>query len=135
MARTNYAGYYLMVQGVPFNNPSPKRETFKYAPELVMVGESYRLASGLLHTSVLPHTAKKVWVELPPLTQAQYQTYWNALHADAGGKGMYLTCRVYNDATDSYDEDTFYHNDLMVKPVSYGGQMMYIIEAFELIGH
>lgn len=130
-----YNGYMLKVGSVKFNNPSPLRDTFKYAPELVQVGKSEVLASGKLSTKVLPHFRKKVWLELPPLTVSQYQTYWNALHSDSGGSGMYLTCEVYNEKTGNYDSDTFYHTDLEIKSIYLGGQRMIKIEPFELIGH
>jgi len=130
-----YAGYYLKVGTVKFNNPSPKRDTWKFAKELVQVGESKVLASGKLSTKVLPHDRKKVWFELPYMTLAQYTTYWNALHSDAGGKGMFLTCEVYDDETDTYVTDTFYHTDLVKKVMYLGGQKMYTFEPFELIGH
>lgn len=133
--RNNYKGYYLEVQGIPFNNPSPKRESFKYAPALEQVGESYVLASGYLSVKLIPHARRKVWVSLPPLTLEQYRIYWDALHSDATGKGMKLRCSVYNDKTDSYDTDYFYHNDLMVTPVWYSGQWMYQFDDFELIGY
>lgn len=130
-----YNGYMLKVGSVAFNNPSPLRDTFKYAPELVQVGKSEVLASGKLSTKVLPHDRKKIWVELPPLTVSQYQTYWAALHSDPGGHGMFLTCEVYNEKTGNYDSDTFYHTDLETKPIYLGGQRMIKIEPFELIGH
>lgn len=135
MARNNYKGYYLKVGNTPFNDPAPKRDTFKFAPELVQVGESQVLASGRLSTKVLPHTRRKIWFELPPMTQAQYKKYWDALHSDAGGDGMYLTVEVYDDANDTYITDTYYHTDLVVKPIYLGGQWMYVFDTFELIGH
>lgn len=130
-----YSGYYLKVGNTKFNNPAPRRESFKVAPELVQVDNSKVVASGKLSMKVLPHDRVKIWVELPPLTLSQYRTYWNALHSDTGGHGMYLTCQYYNDITGNYVSDTFYHTDLMVKPIWMGGQWMYVIEPFELIGH
>lgn len=130
-----YSDYMLKVGTVKFNNPSPLRDTFKYAPELVQVGKSEVVASGKLSIKVLPHDRKKIWVELPPLTVTQYTTYWNALHSDTGGHGMFLTCEVYNEKTGNYDTDTFYHTDLEVKSIYLGGQRMIKIEPFELIGH
>lgn|SRR5574344_1038285 len=135
MARNNYAGYYFSVQGVPFNDPSPKRESFKYAPQLEQVGDSSVLASGYLSIKTIPHTRKKIWFSLPPMTQAQYQRYWDALHGDSTGKGMHLFVSVYNDKTDSYDTDYFYHTDLVVSPITYQGEMMYVFDDFELIGY
>ena len=69
------------------------------------------------------------------MTPEQFRIYWKALHSDAGGHGMYLTIEVYDESTDSYVTDTYYHNDLMYTPVYYGGRQMIKIDAFELIGH
>lgn len=135
MARTNYRGYYLKIGTVTFDNPSPKRETYKYAPALEQVGESYVLASGYLNIKLIDHARKKVWLSFPPMTQTQYITYWNALHSDGTGKGMKLLCEIYDDLTDTYIQDYFYHNDLMVTPVIYQGQMMYKFDDFQLIGY
>lgn len=130
-----FNGYYMKIGNVTFNNPSPLRETFKFAPALVQVGDSYVLASGKLHTKVLPHTRAKIWCEFPPMTEAQYRTYWNALHSDEGGSGMFLTIEVYDQSTDSYVTDTFYHTDIMATPITYGGQRMVKMDPLELIGH
>ena len=129
--------YYVKIGGVKFNNPSPKRDSFKYAPELVQEADSKVVASGKLSMKVLPHTRRKIWFELPPLTPEQFRTYWNALHSDtsSGGRGMYLTVEVYNEATDSYDTDTFYHNDLQYTETTLGGQRMIIMDEIHLIGH
>ena len=130
-----YAGYYLKIGNVEFNDPAFTRDAFKFAPALVQVGKSEVTASGKLSTKVLPHDRRKIWCDFPPLTKAQYKRYWNALHSDAGGHGMYLTCQVYDDTTDTYVTDTFYHTDLMVTPMWLGGQWMYKFDPFELIGH
>lgn len=130
-----FKGYYMKIGGVEFNSPSPKRDTFKVAPALVQVGKSEVLASGKLSTKVLPHDRRKLWCDFPVMTKEQFRTYWRALHSDAGGHGMYLTVEYYDESLDDYVSDTFYHNDLMYRPIFYGGQEMIIIEAFELIGH
>lgn len=132
---SNFKGYYLKIGNVVCNNPSPLRETFKFAPALVQVGDSSVVASGKLSIKVLPHDRRKIWVDFPPLTEQQYRTYWNALHSDPGGHGMYLTVECYDEATDTYITDTYYHNDLMATYVTYSGQRMIKIDAFELIGH
>lgn len=130
-----YKGYYIKVGSVEFNDPSPLKDTYKFAPELVQVGESEVVASGKLSIKVLPHTRRKIWVEFPPLNLRQYKKYWNALHSDGGKNGMYLSVEAYDDKTDSYITDTYYHNDLMVTPINLGGERMFKIDAFELIGH
>jgi hypothetical protein len=132
-----YNGYYIKIGGVKFNNPSPKKDTFKFAPELVQEGDSKVLASGNLSMKVLPHTRRKIWFELPPLTPEQFRIYWNALHSDvaSGGRGMYLTVEVYDRTTESYITDTFYHNDLQYQEAIFGGQHMIVMDEIHLISH
>ena len=48
---------------------------------------------------------------------------------------MYLPIDVYDDTTDSYLTDVYYHNDLVYTPVTYQGTRMIQIDDFELIGH
>ena len=98
-------------------------------------GDSKVLASGKLSMKVLPHTRRKIWFELPPLTPAQFRTYWNALHSDTAGKGMYLTVEVYDETTDSYVTDTYYHNDLQYTETTLSGRRMIIMDEIHLIGH
>ena len=130
-----YNGYYMKIGSVTFNDPSPIKDSYKFAEELVQVGDSKVVASGKLSIKVLPHTRRKIWVEFPPMTREQFNTYWTALHSDTGGKGMYLTVEAYNDRTDEYVTDTYYHTDIERHPVNLGGQRMIKMESFELIGH
>jgi hypothetical protein len=130
-----FNGYYMKIGNCNFTNPSPIKDGFKFAPKLVQVGDSKVLASGKLSTKVLPHDRSKIWVEFPPMTPQQFRTYWNALHSDSGGHGMYLRVQVYDDSTDSYITDTYYHTDFEYSPVNLGGQRMIKLESFELIGH
>lgn len=130
-----FNGYYMKIGNCDFTNPSPIKDGFKFAPKLVQVGKSEVLASGKLSTKVLPHDRSKIWVEFPPMTPQQFRTYWNALHSDSGGHGMYLRVQAYDDTTDSYITDTYYHTDFEYSPVNLGGQRMIKMESFELIGH
>lgn len=132
---SNFKGYYMKIGDVIFNDPSPLKDSFKFAAALVQVGDSSVLASGKLSTKVLPHDRSKIWCEFPVMTEVQFRKYWRALHSDPGGHGMYLTIEVYDQATDSYITDTFYHNDLMYSPVMYQGERMVKMDSFELIGH
>lgn len=130
-----FNGYYMKIGNCNFTNPSPLKDGYKFAPKLVQVGKSEVLASGKLSTKVLPHDRSKIWVEFPPMTPQQFRTYWSALHSDSGGHGMYLTVQAYDDTTDSYITDTYYHTDFEYSPVNLGGQRMIKMESFELIGH
>lgn len=128
-------GYYMKIGSCTFESPSIKRETWKFAPELVIVTDAGTLASGRLNIKVLPHTRRKIWVEFPPMTPDQFREYWNALHSDATGKGMYLTVEAWDESTNSYVTDTYYHNDLQYRDIVYEGRHMIVIDAFQLIGH
>lgn len=135
MAKDNFKGYYMKINGCTFQDPSIKRESWKFAPKLVQVTDEGVLASGRLTIKVLPHTRAKIWAEFPPMTPEQFRTYWTALMGDSSGVGMYLTVEAWDETTNSYITDTYYHNDLQYKNVIYGGQRMVVMDAFNLIGH
>ena len=135
METDNFKGYYVKINGCTFQNPSIKRETFKFAPKLVQVTDAGVLASGRLNIKVLPHTRAKIWLGFPPMTPSQFRTYWNALLGDESGVGMYLSVEVWDESTNSYVTDTFYHNDLQYKNVNYEGRRMVVVDDFQLIGH
>ena len=125
----------MKINGCTFQSPSIKREAWKFAPKLVQVTDAGVLASGKLNIKVLPHTRSKIWCEFPPMTPAQFRVYWNALMGDNSGVGMYLTVEAWDETTNSYVTDTYYHNDIQYKDVIYGGQRMIVMDAFQLIGH
>lgn len=132
---SNFKGYYMKCNGCTFQNPSLKREGFKFAPNLVEVADATTTASGALTIKVLPHTRKKIWCSFPVMTPEQFRVYWNALRGDDAGQGMYLQIEAYSDAHDAYITDTYYHNDLVYTPIIYEGRRMIKIDDFELIGH
>lgn len=135
MARSNFEGYYLKIGNVIMNDPSPLRGTYKFAPALVQAGESKVLASGKLSLKILAHDRRKIWCEFPMMTPDQFRRYWNALHSDAAGHGMYLKVTAWDESGNRYVTDTYYHNDLQYTEDWYGGQRMIKLEPFELIGH
>lgn len=135
MAVDNFKGYYMKINGCTFQNPSIKRETWKFAPKLVQVTDAGVLASGRLNIKVLPHTRAKIWCEFPPMTPEQFRVYYAALMGDSSGVGMYLSVEAWDETTNSYITDTYYHNDLQYKDVIYEGRRMIVMDAFELIGH
>lgn len=133
---SNFRGYYMKCNGCTFQNPSFKREGFKFAPRLVQVADATTTANGELTVKVLPHDRSKIWCSFPPMTPEQFRVYYSALEMDrSGSTNMYLSIEVYDDATDSYVTDTYYHTDIMYKPVTYQGQRMIVVDDFELIGH
>lgn len=132
---SNFRGYYMQCNGCRFQNPSFKREGFKYAPKLVQVADATTTASGKLTIKVLDHARSKIWCSFPPMTPEQFRVYYNALKLDQAGPSMYLSIEVYNDGMDRYETDTYYHTDIMYTPVIYEGRRMIVIDDFELIGH
>lgn len=135
MEQDNFKGYYVKINGCTFQSPSIKREVFKFAPKLVQVTDAGVLASGRLNIKVLPHTRAKIWMGFPPMTPSQFRTYWEALLGDQSGVGMYLSVEVWDESTNSYITDTFYHNDLQYKNINYEGRRMVVMDDFQLIGH
>lgn len=135
MAKDNFKGYYMKINGCTFQNPSIRRETWKFAPKLIQVTDAGVLASGRLQIKVLPHSRRKIWCEFPPMTPEQFRVYWTALMGDTSGVGMYLEVEAWDETTNSYITDTYYHNDLQYKDIIYGGRRMIVMDAFELIGH
>lgn len=133
MITDNFKGYFIKINGCEFKNPQVSK--FEYSPALVQVTDAGVLASGKLAIKVLPHMRKKIKVSFPPLTPSQFRTYWTALRGNDGGAGMYLNVEVFNEATNSYERDTFYHNDLTYSIVIVNGQRWLQIADFELIGH
>ena len=132
---SNFKGYYMKCNGCTFQNPSLRREGFKFAPKLVQVADATTTASGKLTMKVLPHVRSKIWCSFPPMTPEQFRVYYRALDMANSGTGMALKIEAYHDVTDSYITDTYYHTDIMWKPVTYQGQRMIVIDDFELIGH
>lgn len=130
-----FQGYYMKIGNCTFQNPSFKREGFKYAPRLIETADATTTANGALSIKVLPHIRKKIWCSFPPMTPSQFRTYWTALKGNEAGPSMYLSVTVYNDAIDDYETDTYYHTDLVYTPIIYEGQRMIQIDDFELIGH
>ena len=69
------------------------------------------------------------------MTPEQFRVYWDALHGDESGVGMYLVVEAWDEAHNQYITDVYYHNDLQYKNVIYEGRRMVVIDDFQLIGH
>ena len=132
---SNYQGYQMKCNDCTFQNPSFKREGFKFAPNLIIVTDSGTVASGKVVFKVLPHQRRKIWCSFPPMTPEQFREYARVLKFREAGEGMNLSIEAYDDMSDSYITDTYYHNDITYKPVNYNGQRMIVVDDFELIGH
>lgn len=131
----NFKGYYMKCNNVTFQNPSFKRKGFKFAPRLIQVTDAGQVASGKLTIKVLPHVRSKIWCGFPPMTPEQFRVYCDALKMQEAGPSMRLEVEAFDEMTNSYITDTYYHNDIVYTPVIYNGQRMIEIDDFELIGH
>ena len=131
----NFRGYYMKCGDVTFQNPSFKRKGFKFAPRLIQVTDAGQVASGKLTIKVLPHVRSKIWCSFPPMTPEQFRVYCDALKLDQAGPSMRLSIEAFDDTTNAYITDTYYHTDIVYVPVIYNGQRMIEVEDFELIGH
>lgn len=131
----NFKGYYMKCGDVTFQNPSFKRKGFKFAPRLIQVTDAGQVASGKLTIKVLPHVRSKIWCSFPPMTPEQFRVYCDALKLDQAGPSMRLSIEAFDDTTNAYITDTYYHTDIVYVPVIYNGRRMIEVEDFELIGH
>lgn len=133
--KDNFKGYLMKCNGCTFQNPSLSREGFEFYPYLVQVTNSGTLASGKITFKILPHIRRKIKCKFPPMTPEQYRVYSDALKLRESGKGMNLVIEAFDENSNSYITDTYYHNDVGYKPVYYNGRRMIQINDFELIGH
>lgn len=131
----NFKGYYMKCGDVTFQNPSFKRKGFKFAPRLIQVTDAGQVASGKLTIKVLPHVRSKIWCSFPPMTPEQFRVYCDALKLDQAGPSMRLSIEAFDDTTNTYITDTYYHTDIIYTPVNYNGMRMIEVDDFELIGH
>lgn len=131
----NFAGYWMKCGDCTFQSPAFKREGFKFAPYLISVADAAATADGKLAMKVLPHIRRKIWCSFPPMTPAQFKTYSDVLHLTETGTGMAISIQAYDIQSGTYITDTYYHTDIMWKPVIYKGQYMIQVDDFELIGH
>lgn len=132
---SNFKGYYIKCNGCTFQDPAISREGYEFFPYLIQVADSGQVASGKLTIKVLPHIRRKINLTFPPMTPEQFRVYSNALRFKENGKGMYLTIEAYDDDSDTYITDTYYHNDIGYKPVFLDGKRMLQVNSFSLIGH
>ena len=132
---SNFKGYYMKCNNCTFQDPSISREGFEFFPYLIQVKDSGTLASGKITFKVLPHIRRKINVSFPPMTPEQFRLYSNALKFKEKGAGMKLSIEAYDNDSDSYITDTYYHNDIGYKPIIYNNQVMIKVNDFSLIGH
>lgn len=101
--------YYLKVGNYEIPLEYMKLDSYKPAPDQRQDLDSYRDADGILHRTVLPHTATKVEFETPPLLVRDFRllvdgirrNYLTTLARD-------VTLTYYDDETDTYKTGHFY---------------------------
>lgn len=125
----------MKCNGCTFRDPSFKRGGYHLIPNIVSVTDDGTVASGKVAFKVLPHTRNRIECSFPPMTPSQYRVYCDALKLDESGRTMNLEIEFWDDHTNSYRTDTFYHTDIGETPIIYNGQRMIEIDDFELIGH
>ena len=127
---SNFRGYYVKIDNCDFTNPAIKRDGLLIYPHLEQTMDAGVLASGKLEMKVLPHKRTKIQMSFPPMTAAQYRTYYSAIMS-----GMYLNVEYYNQGIDAYETGTFYHNDMAYKPMPVLGTDLVEMEEIHLIEH
>lgn len=131
----NFKGYLMKCEDCTFKNPQFKREGFKFAPYLIQVTDEGQVASGKLTIKVLPHIRRKIWCSFPPMTPEQFREYSRVLHLSETGRTMRLTIEAFDETSNQYITDVYYHNDIVYVPVYYNGKRMIKVNDFELISH
>ena len=131
----NFKGYYMKCNNCTFQKPSFRREGFKFAPRLIQVTDAGQVASGKLTIKVLPHVRSKIWCSFPPMLPEEFRVYCEALKMQEAGASMRLTVEAFDEMTNSYITDTYYHNDIVYTPIMLNGTRMIKVDDFELIGH
>lgn len=127
---SNFAGYYVKIGNCEFNNPGIKHDGLQIYPHLEQTQDAGVLASGKLEIKVLPHKRTKIQMSFPPMTLAQYQTYYSVIMSS-----MYLEVTYWNEGIDAYETGTFYHNDMSYKPMPIAGEHLVEMQEIHLIEH
>ena len=103
---SNFNGYYLKIGNCKFNGelidgvPTPimKREGFKILPDLVIVTDEQRLASGKLYIKPLAHEPTKMECTFPVMTPDQYRIVKKACRGQLTNEPqMELTVQYYDE--------------------------------------
>lgn len=124
-----FSGYYIKIGTCEFRSPALSKDNFKVAPKLIQVESADRVGSGKIAIKLLPHAPVKLWIDFPPMTPTQFRTYFTALDS------MSLSVNYYDETSDSYKTDTFYHTDFVYYPIMLNGERYIKFESFELIGY
>lgn len=108
-----YSGYLIKFGSTILPWDYISAASYKATPSQRLDLDSFRDSDGILHRTVLDHTASKVEWETPYLTNVQVQTMLNiftaAMTITAERK---VTVTYYNMESDSYETGTFYMPDI-----------------------
>lgn len=104
-----FNGYLIKVGSYTIPLTYIQLESYQSSPDQRQDLDSYRDANGLLHRTVLPHTATKIEFETTYLTMAQMQDLIQGIRNNYTEQ-ISRTCTLtyYDEETDSYKTGTFY---------------------------
>jgi hypothetical protein len=101
--------YYLKVGNYEIPLRFMKLDSYQTSPDQRQDLDSYRDADGILHRTVLPHTATKVEFETPPLLVRDFRTLIDGIRNNYLSElARDCTLTYYDDETDSYKSGHFY---------------------------
>lgn len=106
-------GYNLKVDGVIFPNNLIQFENYKITPNQVMDLDPYRDADGVLHRSVLPHTASKIEFNTPYLFSHQLNKLRSFIK-----KRDDVAVEYWSDDIGEYKVGNFYIPDIVFEQVN-----------------
>lgn len=106
-----FAGYWIKIGGNNFTSPAPKEYS---SIKNIMDISAERVASGVLHREIAPHTPYKVFLVFPPMTAAQWQTYYALLNSNS------ISVEFWDTNTGTYLTKTMYPNELTPKELLKG---------------
>ena len=127
-----YNGYLLKLGGsggTVFPMKYIKLEGYNITPNQRMESEAKRAVTGVLHRTTVAHTATKIELNTPNMTNldvdAMMTLFRNAWTSTSERK---LTLQYYDMETDSYKEGTFYMPDVKFIIDHIDGNMVYYKE-------
>ena len=127
-----YNGYLLKLGGsggTDFPMKYIKLEGYNITPNQRMESEAKRAVTGVLHRTTVTHTATKIELNTPNMTNLDvdammtlFRNYWTSTSERK------LTLQYYDMETDSYKEGTFYMPDVKFIIDHIDGNMVYYKE-------
>ena len=127
-----YNGYLLKLGGsggTVFPMKYIKLEGYNITPNQRMESEAKRAVTGVLHRTTVAHTATKIELNTPNMTNLDvdammtlFRNYWTSTSERK------LTLQYYDMETDSYKEGTFYMPDVKFIIDHIDGNMVYYKE-------